>query len=206
MWKFVASTTLDNKQNFIDLYSVTDLDVKDEPKHPEGEIEEPMESKPSGESSSSKGFKIGVPNIGFSWKTKPEKKESGDNEDEEDVIVPEEEIAVESELAEMDPDLESPNKSADQKTNKNWKFGLPSFSLGRKSTFTHGENADDGDNKDDQEVLETLPADTDVPDEDDSEKNKYIVKVKTSDKFTAGTSSNVYIYLYGENGDSSKFY
>lgn len=204
VWKFVASTTLDEKQNFIDLYSVTELDVKDESKHREEEIEEPKEMKPSGESSPSKGFKIGVPKIGFSWKTKPEKKEPGDNENEEDVIVPEEELGVESELVEKDPDLEALNKSADQKTDKNWKFGLPRFSLGRKGTSTQGENADDGDNKDVQEVLETLPADIDVG-EDDREKKKYVVKVKTSDNFTAGTSSDVYVYLYGENGDSSKF-
>lgn len=205
MWKFVASTTLDDKQNFIDLYSVADSDVKDKLKDPEVNTEESTERKSSGETTPSKGFGIGIPKIGFSWKTKPEKKEPGDDKnDVEDEIVPEEDFGVESEYVEKDLDIKSPAESNQKKTDKNWKFGLPSFTLGRRTTSTQGENIDDGDSKDDQEVSETFPAETDVPEKDDSEKKKYIVEVKTSDKFTAGTSSDVYIYLYGENGDSSE--
>ena len=231
---FVASAHLDlRKQNYIDLYSVSatssneknqngeDVIIAEEEVGVESECkvevpnksefvdskvnkEEPNNRRSSGETSPSKRFKLVIPNIGFSWKKKSQKKEPGDDKENEDIIVPKEELGVESNFVEEDLDVKSPDESTYQKTDKNWKFGLPRFSLGRKGTSTQGENADDGDNKDVQEVLETLPADIDVG-EDDREKKKYVVKVKTSDNFTAGTSSDVYVYLYGENGDSSKF-
>ena len=122
-----------------------------------------------------------------------------ENKDDEDVIVPEEELDVESENVEKVSD--EPYKNTDK---KNWTFRFPSFGLGGRSTSAQEENVDDDVGKDDQDVPETLPVDTGVPEEGDSEKTKYIVKVKTSDKFTAGTRSEVYIYLYGEIGDSSK--
>ena len=205
MWKFVASTTLTAKQHFVDLSSVT-ADAKYKLGDSEMSMDEPGEGKSSGEISPSKGFGIGMPKIGISWKTKPGKKELGDDKNEEDVIVPEEELGVESENLEIDPDVKSTDET-NQKSDKNWKFGLPSFRIGRRSTSTQEkENVNEEETQDDQEVSKTLPADIDVPEEDDSQKKKYIVKVKTSDKFTAGTSSDVYIYLYGENGDSSKFF
>ena len=200
VWKFVASTKLDDKQNFIDLYSVVVSKEGDKLKDPDVDVVETTEEKPSGETSPSKGFGIGLPKMGFSWKSKSGDKEPGYAKDVEDVIVPEEELEVESASLEIESALKHPDGSQ-HKHDKNWKFGIPSFSLGRRTSSPSRENVDD----DDREVSETVPEGSDdILEEDDSEKKRYTVKVKTADKFTAGTSSIVYIYLFGENGDSSK--
>ena len=144
---FVASTHLNlRKQNHIDLYSVSvvssDKENKDDEDvivsgeepgvesefvNPEFGKEKPTESKPSEEPSQNKGFVIGFPKIGsFSWKTKPEKKEPGDD-GEEDVIVPEEDLGVEFENVENDPDIKSPDEPYQNMDKKNWTFGFPSF-------------------------------------------------------------------------------
>uniref|UniRef100_A0A7M5WMU0 PLAT domain-containing protein n=1 Tax=Clytia hemisphaerica TaxID=252671 RepID=A0A7M5WMU0_9CNID len=155
------------------------------------EVEDPVESAPGDEgeadSKAKVGFGFSLPSLKFGGKKNGETSSGELDAHEEEIVLPE--IQGDLESAPDQPDEPDGSRRA------GFGFTLSSLRFGRnKDTESDIQAEVDPES-------ESIEEDAATP---KGEQKTYIVKVKTSNNFTAGTYSKVFIYLFGDKGESEK--